>query len=495
MRANRKKTIRTALLMMVLLLGIGFAALAANLKIDGTLNVSRTSWDVHFENVQVTEGSVTANPAPTSDDTTTTEMTYTINFTKPGDFFEFTTDIVNEGTIDAMIQDVSNNVYANAQSTTPITLPSYLTSTVTYSDGVPIQQNQILPKKNGNTKTVETIKVRIEFKKDISVNDLPSDGDTTIVFKFIGDYKQADEYSIPVRNVCNKNMDGTVLSLTKCNDNENITPTSNTICKRAINLHQEECTIDHEYYQCSGAGYTENGTKGTTTITYGNCGTQGASLVNGDAFTCDVNGDGIFDELTERFYYVSDYYDTTTKTYDSSTAVLIYYNNVTEGIACNYKGYAYDSSNENWHGPVTAIEQLPTTSQWSNVSLKREERQILSVSTTDSTSGGTLPTDFNYSDYAARLLTYQEINSACRNSFSSSLGKLDSCNYLMENTVYAHRNLGGIYGIWLENPHTSVSTYAIFADGVKRSSNNANVNRTDYGVRPAIEVPKTSMSY
>ena len=121
-------------------------------------------------------------------------MTYTINFTKPGDYFEFTTDIVNEGTIDAMVDVVSNNAYANASSTTPITLPTYLTSTVTYSDGVAIQPNQLLAHN-----TSEKIKVRVEFKKDINVSDLPSSGDTSIVFKFKGDYKQADENSIPIR--------------------------------------------------------------------------------------------------------------------------------------------------------------------------------------------------------------------------------------------------------------------------------------------------------
>ena len=78
----KKKNLRLTVLILLLMIGIGFAALAANLKIDGTLNVSRTSWDVHFENVSITEGSVTANPAPTTNNTDTTEMTYTINFTK-----------------------------------------------------------------------------------------------------------------------------------------------------------------------------------------------------------------------------------------------------------------------------------------------------------------------------------------------------------------------------------------------------------------------------
>ena len=193
MKENRKKNIRVAVLILILFLGIGFAALTTQLKIDGAVNVSRTSWDVHFENVSITEGSVNASPAPVSDDATTTEMEYGINFTKPGDYFEFTTDIVNDGTIDAMVDVVSNNAYANASSTTPITLPSYLRSTTTYDDGTPISQNQELL--HG---TSEKIKVRVEFRTDINPSDLPSSGDTSVVFKFKADYKQKNENSVPV---------------------------------------------------------------------------------------------------------------------------------------------------------------------------------------------------------------------------------------------------------------------------------------------------------
>ena len=94
--------------------------------------------------------------------------------------------------IQPLQQIISNNAYATASSTTPITLPTYLTSTVTYSDGVPITQNQELLHN-----TSEKIKVRVEFKKDIDASDLPSDGNTSIVFKFNGNFKQADENACP----------------------------------------------------------------------------------------------------------------------------------------------------------------------------------------------------------------------------------------------------------------------------------------------------------
>ena len=192
MRRNKRKTTKMSLLMMLLLLGIGFAALTANLKINGTVDVSKASWDVHFENVSITEGSVTATTVPTSDDETTTEMTYAVNFTKPGDFYEFTVDIVNDGSIDAMVDLVTNKVYSS-DGETEITLPNYLKSSVTYDDGLKILPNQLLEKQ-----TSEKIKVRVEFRTDIDSSDLPSTADT-IVFKFKGDFKQADDGAEPVR--------------------------------------------------------------------------------------------------------------------------------------------------------------------------------------------------------------------------------------------------------------------------------------------------------
>ena len=147
-------------------------------------------------------------------------------------------------------------------------------------------------------------------------------------------------------------------------------PKGKIICKRATVLHTEECTWDDTTYCCSGAGYKKG-----ENITYGNLGTSG-TLTSGDAFDCDVNGDGVYDSETERFYYVSDYYNTSTKSFENNTAVLIYYNNISSGNPRTNSTYAYDSSNENWYGPRSLIAHLPTTNQWSNVNLKNITRTI-----------------------------------------------------------------------------------------------------------------------
>ena len=55
-----------------------------------------------------------------------------------------------------------------------------------------------------------------------------------------------------------------------------------------LTLHTEECTQTSNY--CYAAGYVE-GNKGTT-ITYGNENVTEGVLTSGDAFDCDVNGDG-----------------------------------------------------------------------------------------------------------------------------------------------------------------------------------------------------------
>ena len=261
------------------------------------------------------------------------------------------------------------------------------------------------------------------------------------------------------------------------------------MCKRATTLHKEVCTNNSSSEYCQADGYSLN-----SEIEYGSLGTKG-TLTSGDAFDCDVNGDGTYDSDTERFYYVSDV--TNGITTDSDTAVLIYYNNVSAGVASNTTSYAYDESNENWHGPQTAIKQLPTTTQW-KTTLTNTKRQITTETGTTSTSGGTLPTAFSYEGYAARLLTAQEINAGCGFTVGSrNAGELSAkCKYLMENTKYSNKS-NKSYGEWLENPRSDYTHIAWYVHGGSRSieMNNSAYYADSYGVRPAIEVAKTDIDY
>ena len=254
------------------------------------------------------------------------------------------------------------------------------------------------------------------------------------------------------------------------------------VCKRATKLHTEECTQTDNTYYCSGAGL-----KGKT-ITYGNETTTPNELKSGDAFDCDVNGDGTYDENTERFYYVTDM--------DNSTAVLIYYNNVSKGKPSNSKLVAYDSSGENWHGPRTSIEELPSTSEWRNVSLTSSVRTITTEKGTNNTTGGSLPDSFSYAGKSTRLLTVQEIKEACNITAGiDTIGELDTCNYLMENTEYSSSSL--THGYLLENAISYTSAYAwlVYGNNRRVSSNHTVNNAVENGVRPVIEVSKSNIEY
>ena len=272
--------------------------------------------------------------------------------------------------------------------------------------------------------------------------------------------------------------------------------TKKAICKRATVLHTEKCTQTDGSLYCSGTGYTESGSKGTSTITYGNLGTTG-TLTTGDAFDCDVNGDGIYNPETERFYYVSDYYNTNTKSFENDTAVLIYYNNVSSGNSSKNSLYAYDGSGENFHGPRTAFAQLPTTSQWSNVSLKNTTRAILNENESNTTIGGTLPSNFSYEGYAARLLTIQELRKATKinNIPTLNVGELNNFIYLVENTRFSVNN-NLVWAWWLENARSNNSSSAWSVLGDRRNVQGDDVSYTgDRGVRPAIEVSKKNIDY
>ena len=278
-------------------------------------------------------------------------------------------------------------------------------------------------------------------------------------------------------------------NLTTCKYNRGISA-DGKLCKRAERLHSETCNQSDSSECCMAAGYSLG-----DNIVYGNCGSSG-ELKSGDAFDCDVDGDGVYDSNTERFYYVSDYYDTTNKSFNDSYATLIYYNNVKAGVPDNKAAFAYDASNENWHGPRTGYVQLPSTSQWSKVTLLNNPRQLLNKKgEATSSSGSKVLGTFDYTEKAARLLTVQEINQACGIIGDNyKIGELDTCEYLLENTQYSNSSL--TYGWWTETTNSSRIDYVWIVGGTYRRLYSLDVNNHGArGVRPAIDVLKTDILY
>lgn len=232
-------------------------------------------------------------------------------------------------------------------------------------------------------------------------------------------------------------------------------------CQRAKTLHSITCTSS------STEGYCKAGNR-EDSITFGKIGTSG-KLASGDAFDCDVNGDGTYDAATERFYYVSDL--------NSSTAILIYY------TYTNRYPYNAQSSNS-YSGPITAVGALPTTTEWSNISLVQKTSQIYNHSggTTvidSSNKTHTLP-KYTYTT-AARLLTLTEYNKITNTDiFWEKFGYMDpNCVWL--NTPLASG--GGSQVMAVYNPtYTSIATMPYSVS-------------TSCAVKPVIEVSKGLIVY
>ena len=437
-RYGKKKFYLSIIVGLLTSIGIGYSYLSSTLSINGNITVSKNSWDVHFENVVVNEGSANATSVPTLSNNNT-KVVASVSLDVPGSFYEFTVDVVNNGSIDAMLSNIVSTSLTEEQK-------KYLEYSVSYVDGVQFNNNDLLA-----AGSKDTISVRVKYRDDVSEDDYP-DSDQSFTITLETTYIQADS---------------------------NAKEREKLVCKRATVLHEETC-IDGS---CIDNGFAIN-----SPIVYGGLGTDG-TLTSGDAFDCDVNGDGTYDSTTERFYYVSDL-DT-----NSNYAVLIYYSNVAGGVPSNSTTFAYNTDISAYLGPKTIMLELPTISQWKNVSLANTTRDIKDEQGTVRVDG------FSYAGYSARLLTTQEIEKACNVEVGDSLlkGETNNCNYLLENTNYSSLNLV-VGGYRLETV-----CYYDFSDSyvLDGASSLLDISNTivaseygcGYGNRPVIEVPKSAILY
>ena len=192
MRKRKKNRFILLLVILIITMSLGYALLTQNISIMGTSTVKNSTWDIYFDNVQINSNSVslsTGDSAATIDSNDNTLVNYTVTLSLPGDFYEFTVDAVNDGSIDAMIDTIVSKYNGTAiSSTNPI--PNYLTYSVMYADEVLIEPNHLL-----SHNSTETYKVKVEFNREIEEEQLPS-SDQTLSFSFKVNYVQANENAI-----------------------------------------------------------------------------------------------------------------------------------------------------------------------------------------------------------------------------------------------------------------------------------------------------------
>ena len=136
-----------------------------------------------MNNVRFNSRSVT-KIEPTITDKTTVSFSTTL--TNPGEFYEFTIDVVNDGSIDAMIDSVTKTPELSA------TQSKYLNYIIEYQNGESINTKQLVSKKS-----FVRLKVKLEFRKDITASDLPKQSET-VNLSFKVNYVQSDSTGVNV---------------------------------------------------------------------------------------------------------------------------------------------------------------------------------------------------------------------------------------------------------------------------------------------------------
>lgn len=155
-------------LVAVMGLTVGFAALQTSLSINGNTKIDKVGWDIRFENINVTTGSVeigSGDAAATIDPTDPTKVTYNVTLSEPGEFYEFTVDVVNKGSLPAKLESIVKDTLTAEEDV-------YTNYTVSYVDSTLPTIGDKLATGEGNKKT---LRIRVEFDENVSAEDLPTE--------------------------------------------------------------------------------------------------------------------------------------------------------------------------------------------------------------------------------------------------------------------------------------------------------------------------------
>lgn len=103
------------MLFLLLLITIGYAIINAPLYINGGVTFGPSKFDIHFENVTLTDDSVEPiKPISVNDEIN--QIEFEVAFQELDTKFEFNTDIVNSGTIDGKISNIEVSELTTAES-------------------------------------------------------------------------------------------------------------------------------------------------------------------------------------------------------------------------------------------------------------------------------------------------------------------------------------------------------------------------------------------
>ena len=188
----------SAVIVAVLGLTVAFAALSTTLNIKGSAYLDAAKWGIKFQNLS--EPSIVGEASDAK--TTKIEKDVSINdikvtLSKPGDSVTYTVDLVNDGDINAKIENIEKTNLTEEQQ-------KYIKFTVKYKENdTELKIGDILSKKE-----VKPLVIKIEYRKDLESSDLPKSAQG-INLSYKLDFVQTDDKAVTTKNLKSTIVNGT----------------------------------------------------------------------------------------------------------------------------------------------------------------------------------------------------------------------------------------------------------------------------------------------
>ena len=172
MNKNTKKTLM-AFILIILVIGVGYASLRVNITIEGTSTIKNNNFVIKLLNVVEQAGSVTPTKKATIG-TDNSSLSFDVTLANPGEYYSFTVDIENSGTINAEIESFEKTELTTEQQ-------QYLTYEVKYQNGTNVNVGDLLLKES-----TQTLIVLLKYKEN--PEEYPSTSEQTLTFSFSVNY-------------------------------------------------------------------------------------------------------------------------------------------------------------------------------------------------------------------------------------------------------------------------------------------------------------------
>ena len=174
MNYKKKKKYSLLIIIMLLFISVGYALINTTLKLTGTGSIKQSRWNIYFDKVEHESG---VTSTETKIDSKKTTVSFDIDLEKPGDYYQFNVDTVNDGTIDAIID--STELTGLSETTNNI-----IDYTVTYADGSSVNRCDVL-----NSGDRKTLLVKVKYFDNVTEEDLLDEAEN-LKLKFKINYVQ-----------------------------------------------------------------------------------------------------------------------------------------------------------------------------------------------------------------------------------------------------------------------------------------------------------------